>query len=96
MQAFAGGVVCMTLCHALRVWLQQSADECFGHDTYDWASEIQAGLDCILRNVFVLLDAAKGGISEMHTVRCPSGEGGLCDRRSQLDISGMKRITGVH
>lgn len=60
MQAFAGGVVCMTLCHALRVWLQQSADECFGHDTYDWASEIQAGLDCILRNVFVLLDAAKG------------------------------------
>lgn len=61
MQAFAGGVVCMTLCHALRVWLPQSADECCGHDTCDWASEIQAGLDCILRNVFVLLDAAKGG-----------------------------------
>lgn len=26
------------------------------------SSEIQAGLDCILRNVFVLLDVAKGGI----------------------------------
>ncbi len=26
------------------------------------SSEIQAGLDCMLRNVFVLLDVAKGGI----------------------------------